>query len=256
MKRSKNNRSAKRRRKKTRRRRWPVVILTLVVIALLATLIQHRASDNLDERAALNGGFPLIEITPQLETQLDNILHDLIITHPRREISVDLLSLLNSQIMKRRYLSIDLVGENLVAGAFQAFQLEDGTLDPQMDFSAGFLLSQNVSRAMKQMAIFHEFQHYKQWREAGDQLEFVPGLVTSLTEAEAVKRFHRELEAHCLECELAEEQGWSDQNPYCLTYSEHGRREMAKQLAINLSLMELYRPHASTLLKAASRIQN
>lgn len=75
---------------------------------------------------------------------------------------------------------------------------------------------------MRTMSVFHEYQHFRQWKSGQEAELFRMGLWTRFTEQQLEQFVHDEYEASILEARYAVQFGWQDESQMYLAYQRDG----------------------------------
>lgn len=235
MSRKSNRNRAKKDHKNKTKIPWIIIIGVLVAAALVAAAVLVLSSQPSREARKVNISSTVF-ITP------NDTLQYLIQTHPKEEIHNDLYRLFLLEEV-RYSIQEEITGGSKVA-AFSLVE-RDSKLTPVFFFNEGWLQNRQKPELVKQALIYHEYQHYLQWKNhTYPEYMFVIGENSpkfGLQEAKLL--YEGELEAYTKECEFAVSVGISDEIKVCGFFKRNDRigfrREVARYVAEG-NLQEFY----------------
>jgi hypothetical protein len=91
------------------------------------------------------------------------------------------------------------------------------TIVPTLNIDSELLVDPYTSNEFKQLVLYHEYQHYLQWKTKRYPARMYMGWLTteSMTEKQVIDFYHGEVEAYLAECELANYLGWTKEFELC-----------------------------------------
>lgn len=194
-------------------------LFAIILIVLAAAIVAFSAWDRKDPAQRVDPGSE--EVMNAVEgRRLDQAFYDILREHPRPEISKDLYASILDRSMRYSF--------DLNTGANAAFTVVMGSealppQDPSVTIPVIYVKERLVvaatldadARRWLQTVIYHEYQHYLQWRAADDAgKEIFRGSRADrrLTSEDCKALYRNELDAYLAECALTQEMGWKTEN--------------------------------------------
>lgn len=176
--------------------------------------------------------------------QYGTVLRQLIIAHPSPEVYQDLNRLITNGDILLTYETLsetNVYGENAVA-SFALVSIDGGATMPVLIIDVASLMDQYTPKEFKQLVIYHEYQHYRQYMEGRypERLFMAWTEDDTMTEAEAVGLYQSEVEAYELECSLANDLGWEEVFELCTVLDD----QMSFHLSVAQTLLVDPKMHA------------
>ena len=188
------------------------------------------------------------------EARISLILKDLVETHPSPQISRDLNHLVTSGKVFLNFQPA--MSPGAVATVMWVNTPSHGQVLTLVT-PAEWLIDPTTSREMKQLVIFHEYQHIRQQLDQTVPRELAFGANTAaiaqMSETDLEQWFEAEYEAYAAESELAISLGWQKEFALCEIYASQGRAGLRRVMADMFSAMPVYSRHAATLRRIAAR---
>jgi hypothetical protein len=249
----------KKRKRQEKKNLWWVVVPIFCLLALVIcwssinkpNTASVMVTDFSPINNQLNTTSRATEDVAQAKPEPNYFLKYLIVSHPSPEISQELLQLINDRVIKLTALNDDAAATS--AAGF-GIKMQNGQLKPIMSFSMVYLADQRVPLQRKQLDIYHEFHHYKQWRDEiyprDTFMRHESGHVC--TGEEVAILFDAEIDAYVTTSKLAENLGWTDHDRWAKIYRDLGLAHLAQTLARQMANEPLLKPHKDLLFQLAN----
>lgn len=192
------------------------------------------------------------EVRP--EARISLILKDLVETHPSPQISRDLNRIIVNGDIALNFQPA--MSPGAVATIMWINTPSEGLMLTLVT-PAEWLLDPSTSRRLKQLVIFHEYQHLRDQLDERVPREMAFGAneaaMAQLSERQLEIWFESEYRAYAAESELAISLGWQREFAFCEVYARSGRAGLRQAMADSYCAMPVYRRHAAVLRRIAAR---
>jgi hypothetical protein len=229
--------------------------LALVLAAILGLLwvlsSRNTPSSPPDKKTVASATAPKASADTNGWAQASLVLKDLIQTHPVEEIRTDMFRTIDSGQMAISFQE-DLFEHTSAMASMGIVQMSRG-LVPVLTVGYKQLMDPHLSKVFKQLVIYHEYQHFKQYKRGSVKAtDLMPMSIDTKLSPDDVRRwFASENEAYGLECQLAISLRATNEFELCKLYEQGGAKAVAKSLVETYANIKVYAPHTELMRQLA-----